>query len=115
MTANGKQVTKATTLDLAGTGLVENMITSLQQRLDPFGVTTSLMNAQSAWQLHPVEMSRALRAIAQDALTLVVPIKLLCSHQLSQLQRMAGEKIPTILTWFKGHDRSEWTSPRLDP
>ena len=70
MTANGKQVTKATTLDLAGTGLVENMITSLQQRLDPFGVTTSLMNAQSAWQLHPVEMSRALRAIAQDALTL---------------------------------------------
>ena len=29
---------------------------------------TSLANAQAAWQLHPLELSRAVHAIAQDAI-----------------------------------------------
>ncbi|MDH5341107.1 MAG: hypothetical protein OEW22_15090, partial [Rubrivivax sp.] len=70
MTENTKQAAKATTLDLTGAGLVEKVVESLQQRIDPFGVTTSLANAQAAWHLHPVELSRALHAIANDALTL---------------------------------------------
>lgn len=61
---------RATAIDLTAGGVVEAAVETLQQRLDPFGVMTSLANAQAAWQLHPLELSRAVHAIAQDALTL---------------------------------------------
>jgi polyhydroxyalkanoate synthase len=46
------------------------MMTSLQQRLDPFGVATSLLNAQVAWMLHPQELSRSISAISGDIVSL---------------------------------------------
>lgn len=57
-------------IDLTGASTVENMVTSLQQRLDPFGVTTSLLNAQAAWLMHPQELSRAISAMSSDILAL---------------------------------------------
>jgi polyhydroxyalkanoate synthase len=70
MTSHPPKTPRATALDLTAGGAVESVVETMQQRLDPFGVMTSLANAQAAWQLHPLELSRALHAIAQDAVTL---------------------------------------------
>ncbi|WP_303784582.1 alpha/beta hydrolase [Azovibrio restrictus] len=43
---------------------------SLSKHLDPFGVTTSLLNAQMAWLLHPQEMVRALSSLSGDLVAL---------------------------------------------
>jgi len=53
-----------------GAGAIESMMTAWQQRIDPFGMTSSLLNAQAAWMMHPLELSRALGAIANDVLAL---------------------------------------------
>jgi polyhydroxyalkanoate synthase len=56
--------------DLKGPSTLEGMIASLQQRFDPFGMTTSLLNAQMAWMMHPQELSRAISAISGEVLAL---------------------------------------------
>ncbi|HEY5763530.1 MAG TPA: alpha/beta fold hydrolase [Rhodocyclaceae bacterium] len=38
----------------------------IEQQIDPLGVMTSLVNAQMAWMLHPVELSHALTGLAGD-------------------------------------------------
>jgi len=43
---------------------------TLQQRLDPFGVTSSILNAQAAWLMHPQELMRAVSDLSEDALAL---------------------------------------------
>jgi polyhydroxyalkanoate synthase len=70
MASHSPKKPRTTAIDLTAGGVVEAAVETLQQRLDPFGVMTSLANAQAAWQLHPLELSRALHAIAQDAITL---------------------------------------------
>lgn len=52
------------------TSLIESVIVSSQQRFDPFGVTTSLLNAQAAWMMHPQELSRAIGAMSGDVIAL---------------------------------------------
>jgi polyhydroxyalkanoate synthase len=56
------EVTNATT--------VERMITSAQERLDPYGITTSVLNAQAAWLMHPQELSRAISGMSGDVFAL---------------------------------------------
>ena len=55
---------------LTGTSSVEGLMTAIQQRVDPFGVTTSMLNAQAAWMMHPQELSRAMSAMSGDFLAL---------------------------------------------
>ena len=43
---------------------------ALSKVIDPYGVTTSLLNAQVAWMLHPQELTRALNALSGDLLAL---------------------------------------------
>jgi polyhydroxyalkanoate synthase len=57
-------------IDLTGISAYEGLMTTLQQRVDPFGVTTSMLHAQAAWMMHPQEMSRAISAMSGDVLAL---------------------------------------------
>jgi len=70
MNANGTSAKLSPDLDLTGLSTIEGLMTSLQQRIDPFGVTTSLLNAQAAWMMHPQELTRAMRAMSGDVLAL---------------------------------------------
>ena len=56
--------------DLASLSPVESMIDSVNKAIDPFGVTTSLLNAQMAWLMHPQELTRAVNALSSDLLAL---------------------------------------------
>ena len=39
---------------------------SVSKAIDPFGVTTSLLNAQMAWLMHPQEFARAVSGLSGD-------------------------------------------------
>jgi polyhydroxyalkanoate synthase len=56
--------------DLTDASALEDMTMSLEQRFDPFGVTTSLLNAQMVWLMHPQELLRAMSAMSNDILAL---------------------------------------------
>lgn len=60
----------ALSLDLTGVRTCEGLMAAFQQRFDPFGVTTSMLNAQAAWLMHPQELSRAISAMSGDILAL---------------------------------------------
>jgi polyhydroxyalkanoate synthase len=57
-------------IDLTGVKTYEGLMTALQQRIDPFGATTSMLHAQAAWLMHPQEMSRAISDMSGDVLAL---------------------------------------------
>lgn len=57
-------------VDLTATSTVEGMMTSLQQRIDPFGMMTSVLNAHAAWLMHPQELARAISCMSSDVLAL---------------------------------------------
>lgn len=56
--------------DFAAATPIEQLVGDLGKRLDPFGVTSSMLNAQVAWLMHPQEMSRAISSISGDLLAL---------------------------------------------
>ena len=43
---------------------------AISKAADPFGVTSSLLNAQMAWMMHPQELMRATSALSGDLLAL---------------------------------------------
>ncbi|MQY50967.1 PHA/PHB synthase family protein [Rhodocyclus gracilis] len=49
---------------------VERALLAAEQRLDPFGVTTSVLNACAAWLAHPMELSRALAGWSDEYVAL---------------------------------------------
>lgn len=49
---------------------VESVAQAVSRAFDPFGVTTSLLNAQAAWLMHPQELMRAMTALSGDLLAL---------------------------------------------
>jgi polyhydroxyalkanoate synthase len=70
MNTNGISASDKSRVGLTGANTMETMTAALQQRIDPFGVATSLLNAQVAWLLHPQELSRSISAISGDVLAL---------------------------------------------
>src|SRR5450830_415531 len=42
---------------------VAEMAASLQQSLDPYGMMTSVIQAQAAWLMHPQELSKAIQSL----------------------------------------------------
>ena len=44
-------------LDLTDASPLENLAGVIEKHLDPFGVTTSIINAQAAWLTHPQELA----------------------------------------------------------
>jgi polyhydroxyalkanoate synthase len=57
-------------IDLSTKSPLETVGVAMSKAVDPFGVTTSLINAQMAWLLHPQELSRAATALSGDLLAL---------------------------------------------
>jgi polyhydroxyalkanoate synthase len=57
-------------IDLSTKSPLETVGVAMSKAVDPFGVTTSLLNAQMAWLLHPQELSRAATALSGDLLAL---------------------------------------------
>ena len=47
---------------------VAGMAASLQQSLDPYGMMTSVANAQAAWLMHPQELSQAAHSLWVDSM-----------------------------------------------
>ncbi len=70
MSRNGSAEKKTTDLDLTGIGAYEDLMRKLEQRIDPLGVMTSILNAQVAWMMHPQELARAIRGMSGDVLAL---------------------------------------------
>ncbi|WP_153115488.1 PHA/PHB synthase family protein [Rhodocyclus tenuis] len=57
-------------IDVAGASFLESVNTAVQERIDPFGLSSSIVNAYAAWLLHPLELSRALSGLSGDLLAL---------------------------------------------
>lgn len=58
------------TVDLNALMPMENIIRSVTNTIDPFGVTSSMLNACNAWMTHPTELARAINGISGDVLAL---------------------------------------------
>ena len=57
-------------IDMSTLSPLEVFSNSVSKALDPYGVTTSLLNAQMAWMMHPQELSRAFNALSGDLVAL---------------------------------------------
>ena len=57
-------------VDLSTLSPLETATAVISKKIDPFGVTTSLLNAQRAWLMHPQELLRAASALSGDLLAL---------------------------------------------
>ena len=73
--------------DITGMDYIESIGQNLMQHFDPFGVTTSLLNAQMAWLMHPQELSHAVRGLTGDVLAL----------QTHVLRRALGAPSPDVI------------------
>ncbi|HET6720976.1 MAG TPA: hypothetical protein VFH22_15090, partial [Rhodocyclaceae bacterium] len=58
------------TVDLDGVSPLENIGAEIAKKVDPMGVTSSLLAAQMAWLMHPQELGRAINALTGDVLAL---------------------------------------------
>ncbi len=63
---SGNPSAKSSGLDMRTQSPLETLGNSLGKAIDPYGVTSSLLNAQMAWILHPQELSRAIHALSGD-------------------------------------------------
>ena len=63
-------VAKYDSVDASNLNFVESMTRSVSKAIDPFGVTTSLLNAQVAWLMHPQELIRTVNGLSGDLLAL---------------------------------------------
>ncbi|MFZ2269856.1 MAG: alpha/beta fold hydrolase [Azonexus sp.] len=57
-------------VDISSLSPVETLGKAISSALDPYGVTSSLLNAQMAWLAHPQELNRALNALSGDLVAL---------------------------------------------
>jgi polyhydroxyalkanoate synthase subunit PhaC len=69
--AHSAQTARSTgSINLDGLNSFESIGAAVAQKLDPMGVTTSLLTAQMAWLMHPQELGRAINALSGDMLAL---------------------------------------------
>jgi len=57
-------------IDLSSLSPLETVGSAINKKIDPYGVTTSLLNAQVAWLMHPQELLRAASALSGDLVAL---------------------------------------------
>ena len=67
---SGNSSAKSNGIKMSGLSPMETSVAALSKAVDPYGVTTSLLNAQVAWMMHPQEFSRAIHALSSDLLAL---------------------------------------------
>ncbi len=57
-------------VDISRLSPIESVGRSVSKALDPYGVTGSLLNAQMAWLMHPLELGRAMSGLSADVIRL---------------------------------------------
>jgi polyhydroxyalkanoate synthase len=57
-------------IDVSALSPLETVGAAFSKKLDPYGVTTSLLNAQVAWLTHPLELMRAASGLSGDLIAL---------------------------------------------
>ncbi|UCV14312.1 PHA/PHB synthase family protein [Quatrionicoccus australiensis] len=57
-------------VDISSLSPLESVGKAVSNAFDPYGVTTSLLNAQMAWMMHPQELTRAVNALSGDLFAL---------------------------------------------
>lgn len=57
-------------VDISSLSPAESVGRAVSKALDPYGMTGSLLNAQMAWWMHPLELSRAVNALSGDVIRL---------------------------------------------
>jgi len=57
-------------IDLGEASQLEKIGEAIGKAMDPFGVTTSMLNASMAWLMHPQELARAMNGLSKDVLSL---------------------------------------------
>lgn len=67
---SGNSSARSNGIDLNSPSPFEMLGNSVGKAIDPYGVSTSLLNAQMAWMMHPLEFSRALNALSSDLFAL---------------------------------------------
>ncbi len=70
MSGTASTSTSHKSIHLNGDSPLEAVGDALAKAVDPFGVTTSLLNAQMAWMMHPQELGRAIHALSGDLIAL---------------------------------------------
>ena len=68
--AGGSTTRGHRTVDFDVAAPIEAIGAAVAQKIDPLGVTTSMINAQMAWMMHPQELTRAMHALSSDILAL---------------------------------------------
>lgn len=68
MSGNGSA--KHNGVDIHTLSPAETLGKAFYKAIDPYGVTTSMLTAQTAWLMHPQELSRAINALSGDLLKL---------------------------------------------
>ncbi|MEO8411924.1 MAG: alpha/beta hydrolase, partial [Propionivibrio sp.] len=59
-------------IDITALRAPGRLIASIQQRIDPFGITSSILNAQASWLMHPQELVRAISNLSTDIFALQI-------------------------------------------
>ncbi len=67
---SGNSATRDDNIDLDRLSPAETVGKAVSKAIDPFGATTSLLNAQMAWLMHPQELTRAVNALSSDLFAL---------------------------------------------
>jgi polyhydroxyalkanoate synthase len=70
VTSNPASRQHHSTIDFHRNSTLEHLVAMFQERIDPLGITTSLINAQTAWMMHPQELSRAIGALSSKVIAL---------------------------------------------
>ncbi|MBS1189384.1 MAG: Alpha/beta hydrolase fold:Poly-beta-hydroxybutyrate polymerase, N-terminal [Rhodocyclaceae bacterium] len=71
-------------VDLEEGSQFEKIGHAIGKAVDPFGVTTSMVNAAMAWLLHPQELARVMNGLSEDLLSLHLHVLLRAAGQPSE-------------------------------
>jgi len=67
---SGNSSSRHTSVDISSLSPLETVGKAVSNAFDPYGVTTSLLGAQTAWMMHPQELTRAVNALSGDLFAL---------------------------------------------
>ncbi len=83
---SGNSSIRNNVIDISDLSPLESAGDAISKAIDPYGVTTSMLQAQMAWMMHPQELSRAAHALSGDLFALQ-------SHVLRRAMGIASEDV----------------------
>ncbi|WP_428825496.1 PHA/PHB synthase family protein [Azonexus sp. IMCC34842] len=83
---SGNSSVRNNVIDISDLSPLESAGNAISKAVDPYGVTTSLLQAHMAWMMHPQELSRAVHALSGDLFALQ-------SHVLRRAMGIASEDV----------------------